>query len=392
MKRFSVIIFVLLMGIMAWADAPAGYALYGNVPTGYTNLTSSMEGCNNVTISKGVVQSTSSFSALSSTILFSGKEGSLKQGTINQYVVAYALRFKESQQLSLVSDMTIHIVMRRTNAGSDRVQISFCKDNWSTARLGYEIAADQITTEYKEFVLSKANRLTANNNTWFENSFIGESIDFLGGTWSTESRDLFRISAAAGESFEIAQIYIEQNPTRFYFFRPGELPTPDEGERYVDLREGVGTTLKPNNLTKGDETAYTHYTMDGSWFSFDQKPNAGTNMSVVNGDWYLVAKLRTNVSDNSLNIRLNEAGVCWDRNSSSWLNHNGKWETYIVQLSTSQRTLTYTAEMPTNKALLQIHANGSADSEYLDIEYIYLTNDASKPENSACDNCFRITL
>lgn len=255
MKRFSVIIIVLLVGLMAWADAPAGYALLGSVPTGYVDYTGTLEGCNNVSINSQIIQSSSAYANVGSTIQIDGIAGTLTDQNINQHSTSYALRFSTDKVMTLTKNMAIHIVMRRrTNSGTNRVQISFCRTKWGDARLGYEIAGDQITSEYKEFILNVSNRLATNYNVHNAAGFIGEQT-YHGGTWSTESRDLFRISAAADESFEIAQIYIEADDTQFPIF---DAPTPISGEGYVLY----GCKNIPQSYT--DLNNYVAYTDQGN--------------------------------------------------------------------------------------------------------------------------------
>ena len=169
---------------------------------------------------------------------------------------------------------------------------------------------------------------------------------------------------------------------RFYFFRAGDIPEI-EGVNMVDLREGVGTTFQLNNMTKTSNVDYIHYALNGSWFSFNQNLSASTDMSIVEqSTWYLCIKMRTNLNQTSYNLRLNNAGECWMISSSNLpLECDGSWETLALPLSTSSKTLTFTASM--TGTIFQMHANGSSASDYIDIEYAYLTDDASMDEKPA---------
>ena len=181
MKRFSFIMIALMMGVMAWADAPAGYAIYGDVPAGFTNLTGSV----NVGQWGGGVDQNSP------TILYTGKG---QDGTIcnGNYL---SLSLSSAQTMNLTEGCMVHIIMRKTNASANDVHVSFCQGTYDK-RAGFVVS--NLGTEFKDVVLTYSAR---NTQGWNSYGTMFDSQNFAAG-------QIFRFSAVNGEQIEIKQVYI----------------------------------------------------------------------------------------------------------------------------------------------------------------------------------------
>ena len=471
MKRLFLSLIFASLGLFATTQAqtPAGYAIFGAVPTGYEDL------------SKYITYTSTNFT--SGTLTGLGLNGITCQ---NNVAVSFSL--SETKALNLTGNFALHIIASKTTA-TNKMEVSLCNGGWNAARVSWDIANDLIETEATNIPLLFTARIGDGDNTWRSYN----TGNFAGGKNFTG--EILRICAANGEQFEITQIYIDADATvpdpdpapgdedaptsltlaasnirdnsvtltasatdanspitytfyykaegdadftavagsvaaasgadavkvvtgltpettysfkvvatdpssnsadysisgittlaafkhRFYFFRAGDIPEID-GVVSVDLREGTGTSFQLNNMTKTGATEYIGYTLNGSWFSFNQNLSATTDMSIVSqSTWYLCIKMRTTINQNSFNLRLNNAGECWMISSGNLpLEHDGTWETLALPLSTSFKPLTFTASM--TGTIFQMHANGSAASDYIDIEYAYLTDDPVAPEKPA---------
>ena len=472
MKRLFLSLIFASLGLFATTQAqtPAGYAIFGAVPTGYEDL------------SKYITYTSTNFT--SGTLTGLGLNGITCQ---NNVAVSFSL--SETKALNLTGNFALHIIASKTTA-TNKMEVSLCNGGWNAARVSWDIANDLIETEATNIPLLFTARIGDGDNTWRSYN----TGNFAGGKNFTG--EILRICAADGEQFEITQIYIDADATvpdpvepapgdedapssltlaasnirdnsvtltasatdanspirytfyykaegdadftavagsvaaasgadavkvvtglapettysfkvvatdpssnsadnsisgittlaafkhRFYFFRAGDIPEID-GVVSVDLREGTGTSFQLNNMTKTGATEYIGYTLNGSWFSFNQNLSATTDMSIVSqSTWYLCIKMRTTINQNSFNLRLNNAGECWMISSGNLpLEHDGTWETLALPLSTSSKPLTFTASM--TGTIFQMHANGSAASDYIDIEYAYLTDDPVAPEKPA---------
>ncbi|MCQ2324933.1 MAG: fibronectin type III domain-containing protein [Paludibacteraceae bacterium] len=212
-------------------------------------------------------------------------------------------------------------------------------------------------------------------------SGVAKDIEVKGLTPETEYTLAVEAVDAAGNvntnRVNVTFTTTEQLEKRYYFFRAGDIPTIEKMTA-VDLREGVGTTLQLNNMTKGEETDYISYKLSGAWFSFNQNLKAGTDMADVNQDaWTLVIKMRTSNTDQSFNIRLNNAGECYQVSQGN-LPVSAEWQELKLALADSKKPLTFTNNM--TGTIFQMHANGSVAEDYVDIEYAYLTNVPANPE------------
>lgn len=475
MKHKFLFLAVLLSTLFTtglWAQTP-GYALYGDVPYGYEDLTSKIVLPTSATVDAGIMSLTGI---------------GLPSRLCESNYLSFSLN--EAVSMTLTSNYAIHVVLKR--AASDKnVQIVLCKNGWNAARAAFELPAASISADdYADVTVAYGDRRQDNWNSYGDAGMID-----AGGV-SFPAAEVLRMAAENSEVLYISQIYIDadatspdpvapvagdidapesltlaasnildksvtltasatdenspisytfyykaagdadftevagavaaasgadavkvvsglapetnysfkvvatdpsSNPTettisgvttlaafknRFYFFRAGDIPEI-EGVNIVDLREGVGTTIQLNNMSKTTNVDYIHYALNGSWFSFNQNLSASTDMSIVEqSTWYLCVKMRTELAQNSFNLRLNNAGECWMISSSNLpLDCDGSWETLALPLSTSSKTLTFTSSM--TGTIFQMHANGSAASDYIDIAYAYLTDDPLMDEKPA---------
>lgn len=468
---FLAVLLSTLFTTSLWAQTP-GYAIYGDVPYGYEDLTSKVTLPAAGSVDAGILSLTGT-----------GLPGRFCE---NNYL---SFAFNEAVTMTLTENYAIHVVLKRA-ASANNVQLSLCKNGWNAARASFELPAASISADdYADVTVAYGSRRTDNWNSYGESGMINPSgVSF-------PAAEMLRISAANSEVLYISQIYIDADATspdpvapmgdtdapesltlaasnivdksvtltasatdenspisytfyykasgdadftavpgavsaasgadavkvvtglapettysfkvvatdpssnaaettisgietlaafknRFYFFRAGEIPEI-EGVNMVDLRESVGTTFQLNNMDKTSTVDYIHYALKGSWFSFNQNLSASTDMAIVEqSTWYLCIKMRTNLAQTSYNLRLNNAGECWMISSSNLpLACDGSWETLALPLSTSSKTLNFTAAM--TGTIFQMHANGSAASDYIDIAYAYLTDDPLMDEKPA---------
>lgn len=207
MKRFSFI--MMLFAATTTFAAEAGYAIFGPTPTGFRNRSTTLQVHNTSETFSGSPLSSYEYTTPSSTISFSGSD---LPGRICENKADLLLRFGSNQSMDITEDMSIHVFIRRTNAGTNPVQMSFCRTKWNDSRMSWIIDADHLYQgEYIEVVLPYSKRNTDNWNSSGENAMLGTGVTYHGGTFSSESRDLFRFCAAAGEEFEISQIFISNS-------------------------------------------------------------------------------------------------------------------------------------------------------------------------------------
>ncbi|MBR4564822.1 MAG: fibronectin type III domain-containing protein [Paludibacteraceae bacterium] len=218
MKRLFFTFFaVMAMLFTAHAQTPAGYAIFGDVPYGYEDLTDQVEvstsiaGCDNQMTATDYSQPTA--------ISFTGR------GLGNTYTcyqnVSVSVRFNSNQTLALTRNQAIHIKIKRTDENtSGGLEFAFIRTYWGGGgeggRLGWEVPAANITATINDLVLTFGS--TSSKGTWSTNgkgNFANESNDtpkdvtFTGATTPSDKYELFRINAANGEAFEISQIYID---------------------------------------------------------------------------------------------------------------------------------------------------------------------------------------
>ncbi len=498
---FLAVLLSTLFTTSLWAQTPAGYAIFGDKPYGYEDLTDKVEV--STTISGGGDGITATDYSSPTSIVYTGK--GLGGAYVCHQNIAVALRFKENTAMTLTDKMAIHLIIKRTDENTaGGLELSLCKSHWGGdgRRLSFEIANTSVTSELSEVVLNYSSYSTKNTySTYGQGDLLGGQT-FPGGN----GYELFRICATNGEAFEITQIYIDADATspdpvapvagdedaptgltlaasnivdksvtltasatdenspisytfyykasgdadftavpgavsaasgadavkvvtglapettysfkvvatdpssnssdysisdittdalyevRYYFFRgnPSTVNLPSEGITSHDLRRGQtpGTNIAANRVSLEEKKYHTHFQyVNDSWFSFDQSLKSTQDLSeITQVDWYLVVKFRTTFSNNSFNIRLNNAGECWQVSQSGEkgqlpIDQTGNWNTLTLPLSTAMKTLNFTSSMSGN--VLQFHSNGTSSGMYLDIAYAYLTNLASSVDDLA---------
>ena len=208
MKRLFFTFFaVMAMLFTAHAQTPAGYAIFGDVPYGYTDLTSKVEIASPATISGQNIAGSTVYSSASglSKLSFTGKGTS---GYACQSHAELSIRLTENENMVLTTNMAIHLKIRRTDEHSAGVvQLSMTKNTWGNARLSFQISSSNVTTTETEIVLSYSDKMAQYST--YNDSEIAKTGTFNGGS----NTELFRFEAANGESFEITQIYIKADKT-----------------------------------------------------------------------------------------------------------------------------------------------------------------------------------
>ena len=191
-----------------------GYAIFGEVPTGYVDLTGNVEVSTTINGAGDAINATDYTTP--SSIAFTGK--GLGGNYVCQQNVAVAIRFKENQEMKLTDQMAIHVKMKRADDKTEgALELTMCHTTWGGAgsRLSFEIPNTKVTAAEKEVLLKYANFSTKSGvSTYNQGNLLGGKT-FPGGA----GKELFRVCAINGEQFEITQIYIEKTYT------PEQAPT-----------------------------------------------------------------------------------------------------------------------------------------------------------------------
>lgn len=190
--------------VTANATTPAepeviGYAIFGEVPTGYMDLTShvSVNGygtySDKVSVEEGKIKFTGNTSLSNSRVC--ADEGN-----------NIRLQFTSAQALTLTSNLAIYIKVKKGSANSEsNLHFALCKDSWNSNRIGYFIPQAKISnTAEKEIILKYADRATSDWSS--AGSVTGNNVTFGAG-------DIVRLQAQTDDYFEITQIYIEKTYT-----------------------------------------------------------------------------------------------------------------------------------------------------------------------------------
>ncbi len=185
-----------------------GYAIFGEVPTGYVDLTGNVEVSTTINGSGDAINATDY--AVPASIAFTGN--GLGGTYVCQQNVAVSIRFKEDQEMKLTDQMAIHVKMKRTDDKTEgALELTMCHTTWGGAgsRLSFEIPNTKVTAAEKEVLLKYANFSTKSGvSTYNQGNLLGGKT-FPGGA----GKELFRVCAINGEQFEITQIYIEKTYT-----------------------------------------------------------------------------------------------------------------------------------------------------------------------------------
>lgn len=185
-----------------------GYAIFGEVPTGYVDLTGNVEVSTTINGSGDAINATDYTTPASIAFTGNGLGGTY----VCQQNVAVSIRFKENQEMKLTDQMAIHVKMKRTDDKTEgALELTMCHTTWGGAgsRLSFEIPNTKVTAAEKEVLLKYANFSTKSGvSTYNQGNLLGGKT-FPGGA----GKELFRVCAINGEQFEITQIYIEKTYT-----------------------------------------------------------------------------------------------------------------------------------------------------------------------------------
>ncbi len=191
MKKFLILVAATFFVAVAKADIPAGYAIYGTAPSGYTDLTGSISirDCGG-----GYNSSQSSY------IEYTGKGLGGHVGDGNYL----SLSFTSTQILQLTPTYRVHIVMCKDADSGNNVQFSLCRNGWGANRACKTIPAASLSTDDQEIVLSETELTESPWGT----IRTGDETEFGAG-------DVMRFCAVNDEVIKIRQIYIENVFTPF---------------------------------------------------------------------------------------------------------------------------------------------------------------------------------
>lgn len=280
MKNISLLFTALLFSVFAMADIPAGYAIYGDVPSGYTDLKSS------VTIGDwggGYNGSQTSY------IDYTGKGlgGNVGDGNYLH------LSFRSAQILKLTTTFRVHIVMKKAVDSENNVQFSLCRDGWNSNRAGKTIPYTRLSTDYQEIVLS--------------NSDLTESAwgAVRSGTETTfnAGEHFMHFCAVNGEVIHISQIYIENVFTPFQqsanlgILCVKNLPLYDEvGSHMPNTGNGERKHINFYVVSVNQDTYYRQVAIDGRFDgsnNYDNQLLTWTSMPSAIKEIYRAAKTDT---------------------------------------------------------------------------------------------------
>ncbi|MBQ3633670.1 MAG: fibronectin type III domain-containing protein, partial [Paludibacteraceae bacterium] len=240
MKRLFFTFFaVMAMLFTAHAQTPAGYAIFGPAPHGYTNLTES------------VSFTTTNF-----------ENGTLTGTGLNnitcQNNVAVSFSLSEAKNLELTKNFALHIVLSKITA-TGKVEVSLCNNGWNTARASWDIANASIEETSTNIALLFSDRIGDGDNTWRSHNTSNIYDKNKDSETKSYSGEILRICAAASESFEITQIYIKADETT-----PDPVPAdPGDEDAPTDL------TLSASNIQDKSVTLTASANDEASLISYE---------------------------------------------------------------------------------------------------------------------------
>lgn len=208
-KKSAMLVALFSMSIVANA---ATYALYGNVPEGATDLTANV-----------------SAQALGSATFVDGVfTGAGLPGRICESSNYLQMNFLAEQAMELSENFAIHIVVAKAAGVAGDLQLAFCNNGWNAARLGYIIPNASINETATDIVLTYADRVTTDWNSYGETSFIGTPANF-------PAAEFLRVCAANAEAFTISSIYVTDAAAVTPEPEPEPTPEPEpvEGAYYL---------------------------------------------------------------------------------------------------------------------------------------------------------------
>ena len=279
MKHISLLFTALLFSAFAMADVPAGYAIYGDVPSGYTDLTS------NVSLGDwggGYDGFTTDH------IKYTGKGLGDNVGEGNYL----RLSFSAAQVLQLETSYKIHIVIKKGESSANNVQFSFCR-SWNSNRAGKTIPAASLSTDYQEIVLSNSD-LTESTYGAVRS---GAETPFNAG------EHFMRFCAVNDEVIHISQIYIENVFTPFQqsanlgILCVKNLPLYDHaGSHMPNIGNGERKHINFYVVSVNQDTYYRQVAIDGTFDgnnNYDNQLLTWTSAPSANKEIYRAAKTDT---------------------------------------------------------------------------------------------------
>lgn len=372
MRKFF---FFLALAMSVLTANATKYALYGEVPEGAVDLTTSVvaEAQGTATFADGVLT------------------GAGLPGRINETSNYLRLSFSEATTMTLTDRFALHMVLQKAAGAAGKVQVSLCKNGWNAARISWEIENAAVAAdEASDVVLKYGDRNTGNWNSYGETGMIGE-VEY-------PAAEIMRISAAAEEQFTILSVYLESafeggddpviDPVldgniRYYLYRGNNSDALPEAEDLtcIDVRPTVKASVACNSAAQdASVTDFAQFTVNGSWCAIDHKPSASVTNTIDN-TYYLVVRFKSNLGDgafrsNQMRFNLaNGANNFQCNNSDDETFNDERWHTVVLPLADAQgnKPAVY---LEANQIAFQIHLNGNGESgKYIAVDYAYFTND-----------------
>ena len=234
MKRLLFTLFAVCAAVFTAVAQTPGYAIFGDVPYGYTDLTANVSTApqGSVTFSENVLT------------------GSGLPGRINETSNFLRMSLNEATSTSLSENFALHIVLKKKAGATNKVQVSLCNNGWNAARISWEIENSAISDEsFTNIALNYSARNTGNWNSYGETNIVGNK---------TLTSEILRICAANGEQFEITQIYLKVNESE-----PDPV-APVAGDKDAP----TGLTLAASNIQDKSVTLTASATDDNSPISY----------------------------------------------------------------------------------------------------------------------------
>lgn len=251
MKRLLFTLFATCAAFFSATAQTPGYAIFGDVPYGYTDLTANVSFVpqGSVTFAENILT------------------GSGLPGRINETSNYLRMSVNEVTSTSLTENFALHIVLKKKAGATNKVQVSLCNNGWNAARISWEIENSAISDEsFTNIALNYSARNTGNWNSYGETNIVGSK---------TLTSEILRICAANGEQFEISQIYLKADET-----------APDPVAPIAgDEDAPTGLTLAASNIQDKSVTLTASATDDNSPISyiFYYKAESDADFTVVAG-------------------------------------------------------------------------------------------------------------
>ncbi|MBQ6764422.1 MAG: fibronectin type III domain-containing protein [Paludibacteraceae bacterium] len=168
---------------------------------------------------------------------------------------------------------------------------------------------------------------------------------------------------------------------RFYLTRGDNTGALPSGANLTSTLVNCNVTYSNNTFTKDTRIdKYLSQKTTSTWFALDVKPTE-TVANDIDDDWYIVVRFRTNMNDNvffgnRLQFNLVSGGNNFNISNNEWVKYNdGAWHTASFRISNHAGSIP-ASYLTSGQLALQIHiGNQVVAGEFLDIDYIYFTDD-----------------